>query len=246
MIDRYALPAAVVVTGLCALVLEERAAAQHQRDQALAVELRSLRELASVADNRALSALLTRVELSYDPLVDALKDVRARSRRLEHVPHLAPLRERLDATEARVEILKQRRSGHQNAQQYVEVLLSEAKQSESVADVHRHLALYLINPSPERQAMLRAHTEQVAEGYWTDLDTLGKHLEILLEARRQLDNLARELLAGDLGTPAAEAVRKHEAEIAEQEANRQRTRVFLLAVMVMLALVFLVRITRHV
>lgn len=237
MIGRLVLLVGIVGTGLLALVLEERAVRRQHEQAVREQELRALRELAATADNRALSAHLSDVELTYDPLVDALNELRRRSRQLADVDDLAAFRTRLAATEDRVEDLKRHRAHRHNSERYVERFLTQvAPEDPAVVAVERELARYLTEPSPERELALRRATEGLGPAVWPELPTLQKHVGILAESRRSLDNLARELLAADLGTPAAAAVDTWVRAAREEAAQRQRWRVALLAVIAVLAL----------
>ena len=195
----------------------------HDAERARLAELRTRAER---VDGLALSAGLGLLE-SYDALDDAFVELRMAVSAVERDALEERTAQRLDRFLARlaersmqIEELKRQRAALGNSQRFVVRLLREPHASPARADpdaLWRALLAWRLASDPAQRAVVDDERAGLA-AKGADSALVARHLGVLLEAERIVDDLTVRFLRADLASAAADvAMSADEAAVARAE-----------------------------
>jgi hypothetical protein len=209
-LDRFApkvLRVACVVVAIAALavaVFAHRAAAvDAARAAALRAAVDDVRVDAARVDTLALSVRLASLP-SYDPLVDAVAALRRDIRALNvddnaaAAASVATLQTLVDERTAQIEELKGRRSQLQNSERGLEQLLADGAVDDSL---RAPLLAFLLARNEKTEDQLDAARAAAAAGKNA---VVARHVHIVLEGRRLIEDTAARFLRAPLADPASQ------------------------------------------
>lgn len=235
-LDRFApkaLRVVCVVAAIAALavaVYAHRAAAvDAARAAALRAAVDNVRVDAARVDTLALSVRLASLP-SYDPLVDAVAALRKNVRALDVDDHaaaaasVATLRALIDERTMQIEELKGRRSQLQNSERGLEQLLADGAVDDSL---RAPLLAFLLARTEKTEDQLDAARAAAAAG---DNAIVARHVNIVLEGRRLIEDTAARFLRAPLADPASQL-----ALVVDDDLDSGARRLELAAVLTALA-----------
>jgi hypothetical protein len=220
---------------LLSLALDVREQERRRDDDAVTHALDQLRGRASAVDNLALSARF-KLLAHYDPLVKAIDGLRADARELRSrlpadadvAPALGELITALDERMWSLERLKARRAVLRNSESYLARALADgrAETADAMNPLLPELVAFLLEADAERRGRLKqlgARLER--EG----APELGRHVQVLVDARHDLDEATREYLRSDLANRASRVAATHSESVRARSDESARIRTWLLA-----------------